>query len=188
MRDQNLSRETKQPQQPAAMLRERRMQRVQIQSTNGNPIRIGRSVSWLSRAVIAEFGSLWTPGGRLVHLTDKTGRNIYHDESWFRQHCDVFEPSPKLPDVAIYDRRKKLLMLITTVVKPCLIDSEQHDTLQRMLQNCRVRPLFVFAFRSRKDMTSLLDRFYWPSIAWAAEEPEHLIHFNGERFLMPHDH
>ena len=45
---------------------------------------------------------------------------------------------------------------------------------------------FVTAFPSRKPMQASLAQIGWESDVWIVEEPDHLIQFNGERFLGPY--
>jgi hypothetical protein len=46
--------------------------------------------------------------------------------------------------------------------------------------------VFVTAFSTREVMRSFLTQISWETEVWVAEDPEHLIHFNGERFLGPY--
>ena len=46
--------------------------------------------------------------------------------------------------------------------------------------------VFVTAFTSRDTMRSFLSHISWETEVWIAEAPDHLIHFNGERFLGPY--
>jgi len=36
-------------------------------------------------------------------------------------------------------------------------------------------------------MRKYLSTIAWETEAWCSEAPDHLIHFNGERFLGPYD-
>ena len=49
-----------------------------------------------------------------------------------------------------------------------------------------VRPVFVNAFKDRREFQNLLVEFPWQSSGWMADEPEHMIHFNGEHLLDPY--
>jgi len=39
---------------------------------------------------------------------------------------------------------------------------------------------------NRRTMQSFLSHIAWESEVWIAEDPDHMIHFNGERFLGPY--
>ena len=42
------------------------------------------------------------------------------------------------------------------------------------------------AFETRRSMQTFLSQLAWESEVWIAEDPDHMIHFNGERFLGPY--
>jgi len=44
----------------------------------------------------------------------------------------------------------------------------------------------VTAFETRKAMQAFLGQISWESEVWIGEDPEHMIHFNGGRFLGPY--
>ena len=46
--------------------------------------------------------------------------------------------------------------------------------------------LFVTAFETRRTMQTFVSHIAWESEVWIAEDPDHMIHFNGERFLGPY--
>ena len=46
--------------------------------------------------------------------------------------------------------------------------------------------VFVTAFETRRTMQTFVSHIAWESEVWIAEDPDHMIHFNGERFLGPY--
>lgn len=46
--------------------------------------------------------------------------------------------------------------------------------------------VFVTAFQPRRAMRTFALQIAWESEVWIAEEPTHMIHFHGERFLGPY--
>ena len=63
--------------------------------------------------------------------------------------------------------------------------------------SCSLSVLYIFnhssvvflvtAFPDRKIMSKYLCEISWETEVWIAEAPTHMIHFNGDRFLGPHD-
>ena len=45
---------------------------------------------------------------------------------------------------------------------------------------------FAAAFENRRTMQTFVSHIAWESEVWIAEDPDHMIHFNGERFLGPY--
>ena len=54
-----------------------------------------------------------------------------------------------------------------------------------LFAGCKAGMVFVTAFETRHTMQSFLSQIAWESEVWIAENPDHMIHFNGERFLGP---
>lgn len=55
--------------------------------------------------------------------------------------------------------------------------------LRRQLANCRADIVFATAFLNRKDLLRWVIDIAWKTETWMAGSPEHLIHFNGYKFL-----
>jgi hypothetical protein len=51
----------------------------------------------------------------------------------------------------------------------------------------RPAEVFVSAFLTRRAMLKYLEEISWETEVWVAGSADHLIHFNGERFLEPHE-
>jgi hypothetical protein len=58
--------------------------------------------------------------------------------------------------------------------------------LKSLFAGCKAGLVFVTAFESRRAMQSFSPLISWETEVWIAEAPDHLIHFNGERFLGPY--
>lgn len=63
------------------------------------------------------------------------------------------------------------------------ITIERRDSLLRMLKVRARDVVFVNAFLNRKEFQRLVHAFAWETVAWFAEDPGHMIHFNGDKFL-----
>ena len=55
-----------------------------------------------------------------------------------------------------------------------------------LFAGCKAGLVFVTAFETRRTMQSFVSHIAWESEVWIAEDPDHMIHFNGERFLGPY--
>ncbi len=55
-----------------------------------------------------------------------------------------------------------------------------------MFLRCKAGLVFVSAFPNRKTFTKYLEAISWETEVWVADNPTHLIHFNGTRFLGPY--
>jgi adenine-specific DNA-methyltransferase len=61
-----------------------------------------------------------------------------------------------------------------------------HNELKQLFQGSSKGLVFVTAFPSRQVMAKYLAEISWETEVWVADNPEHMIHFNGDRFLGPY--
>lgn len=66
------------------------------------------------------------------------------------------------------------------------VDGKRRKELKELFSGCKAGLVFVTAFSTRDMMRSFLTQLSWETEVWVAEDPEHMIHFNGERFLGPY--
>lgn len=92
----------------------------------------------------------------------------------------------KMPDVVIYFPEKDWLILVEAVTSHGPIDPKRHAELKTLFADSKIGLVFVTTFLTRKDLTKFLGQISWETEVWVAEAPDHLIHFNGERFLGPY--
>jgi adenine-specific DNA-methyltransferase len=78
-------------------------------------------------------------------------------------------------------------VLIEAVTSHGPVDIKRHNELKHLFRGSKAGLVFVTAFESRKAAFKYLTQIAWETEVWCADEPDHLIHFNGERFLGPYE-
>lgn len=59
---------------------------------------------------------------------------------------------------------------------------------EEAFKNCKVGLVYVTAFPDRAEFRKNVTNIAWETEVWIADNPDHMIHFNGNRFLgPPHD-
>ncbi len=58
--------------------------------------------------------------------------------------------------------------------------------LEEALATCKVGRVYVTAFPTRAEFRKNAADIAWETEVWIADNPDHMIHFNGGRFLGPH--
>ncbi|MBP8302760.1 MAG: restriction endonuclease [Phycisphaerae bacterium] len=140
----------------------------------------------LIKSVIEEFCPRFVPGGTIVYIGDAEDKFLHLDEGYLRR-LGVVVPAPaKMPDVVIHDTRHNWLLLIEAVTSAGPVDGKRRKELKELFAGCTAGLVFVTTFSSREVMRSFLKQISWESEVWVAESPDHIIHFDGERFLGPY--
>ena len=92
-----------------------------------------------------------------------------------------------MPDVVIHHEAKGWLLLVEAVTSHGPVDAKRRNELARLFRDVQVGLVYVTAFLSRSDMAKYVGEISWETEVWVADSETHLIHFNGERFLGPHE-
>lgn len=92
----------------------------------------------------------------------------------------------RLPDIIAYDAKRNWLLLVEAVHTSNPISSLRHHILETAAAECTAGIVYVSVFRDRKSFKAWSDQISWETEVWIADAPEHMIHFNGDRFFGPH--
>ena len=98
----------------------------------------------------------------------------------------TLDSAAKLPDVMIHDEAKNRLFLIEAVIEGSPVDENRRKELQDLFAGSKAHLVFVTAFETGSTMQTFVTHIAWESEVWIAEVPDHMIHFNGKRFLGPY--
>jgi hypothetical protein len=140
----------------------------------------------LIAAVVEAFGPTFVPGGHVLYLGDT-------DEKFIIDHNDVLiglgvniEEHGKMPDVVLYDAGRNWLVLIEAVTSHGPINPLRKEQLEALFGGSTAGLVFVTTFEDRQTWRKYAGEIAWETEVWIAEDPSHLIHYNGDKFLGPH--
>ena len=66
------------------------------------------------------------------------------------------------------------------------VDPKRYQELRKLFGASTAGLIFVTTFVDRKGLARYVEKIAWETEVWVAEDPDHLIHFNGDRFLGPY--
>jgi hypothetical protein len=167
--------------------RMRQLSRVPVRLPSGEEVTLSPGgQNPLIRKVIEEFCPRFVPGGTVVYIGDAENKFLHLEEAYL-QGLNVQIPAPaKMPDVVVHDGTQNWLLLIEAVMSAGPVDGKRRKELKELFRGCSAGLVFVTAFENRRMMTAFLTQISWETEVWIAEDPDHIIHFNGERFLGPY--
>ncbi len=166
----------------------RAMKHIPLKCADGQTVHLSPGEhSELIRQIVEVFGAHYAPGGRLIYAGDTGEKWGYFDKAALAELGVTVDTHGKMPDAVIYQSEKGWLLLCEAVTSHGPVDGKRRDELKRLFKACKVGLVFVTAFPSRAVMSKYLGEIAWETEVWCADNPSHLIHFNGERFLGPYD-
>ena len=143
--------------------------------------------SSLIKSIVEDFGARYAPGGLLVYIGDTRDKHAYFDEELLSGLEVTLGNHGKMPDVVIHLAEKNWLLLIEAVTSHGPVDSKRQGELGTLFEPCGAEIVYVSAFPDRHVFLKHAGVIAWKSEVWLADAPDHLIHFNGRRFLGPHE-
>lgn len=165
----------------------REMSMVSLDTSDGQVVKLSPGKhSQLIHAICREFGPRFVPGGALVYAGDTGEKWSYFNQPLLKSLGVDVDSHGKMPDVVIYFQKRNWLILAEAVTSHGPVDAKRHGELVKLFSKSKAGLVFVSAFPDRRTFTKYLESISWETEVWLADNPSHLIHFNGERFLGPH--
>lgn len=170
------------------------MNKIPVKLPNGKSIKLSPGKhNQLHADIIHEFCSRFIGApGEVLYIGDtassrKEGGKLMHLETKKLESLGVPAMShDKLPDVVVYDSEKKWLFLIEAVTSHGPVSPKRWIELEDAFKDCSVGLVYVTAFPDRTEFRKNAADIAWETEVWIADNPDHMIHFNGDRFLGPH--
>lgn len=140
----------------------------------------------LQRLIVAEFAPRFAQGAVVAYLGDTADKRLVLDAGLLKQLSIPEMSHDKLPDVVLYERDRNWLFLVEAVTSHGPVSAKRHAELEAMLTDCPAGRVYVTAFMDFAAFKRYASDVVWESEVWIAQFPDHMIHFNGERFLGPY--
>jgi DNA-cytosine methyltransferase len=141
----------------------------------------------LIKEAIDTFLPIYGYGAEVLYVGDADDRDLYKNSAKLSE-LGVFDlAADELPDVVAFSSHKQWLYVIEAVHSSGPVSREKHLKYRRLFEAASIGVVYVTAFATREKFRTFAADIAWETEVWIAAEPTHLIHFNGDRFLGPHD-
>lgn len=171
----------------ASYERARNLVKVPVTLPDGNRVQLSAGIhNELQRLVIEEFAPRFAKGSVVLYLGDTAKKRLIIADELLRSLGIVPMNHDKLPDVVFYDQTRKWLFLIEAVTTHGPVSAKRHAELEAMLKDCPASRVYVTAFLDFTSFKRYASDIVWESEVWIAAFPDHMIHFNGDKFVGPY--
>lgn len=139
----------------------------------------------LVTAILQEFAPRFLNDAHVLYVRDDSGA-VVHESGVLRSLGMTSNASAKYPDVILFSRELNWLFLFDIVISGVVIDEQRSAEIADLFSPATTGIVQMTVFRDRSTLAQHLEQINWQTEVWLADEPEHLIHFNGENFIGPH--
>lgn len=167
--------------------RKRDLEKIPVKLPSGTELNLSAGEhNVLQKLIIEDFLSRFGMGAEVLYIGDTSDKYLYMNSDVLEEIKFFTLEHEELPDVVAYCKDKNLLFLIEAVHSAGPMDEIRVIKLKKQLKTCTAIPIFVTTFLSRKEFRKWVEKIAWESEVWIADSPEHMIHFNGYKFLEIH--
>ncbi|MDC3418711.1 BsuBI/PstI family type II restriction endonuclease [Aquibacillus salsiterrae] len=138
----------------------------------------------LQKNIVEDFASIFAQGSELLYLGDTANKSlVVENEKLDKLNIPISHD--KLPDVLLYDEKKNWIFLIEAVTSHGPIGPKRVYELEKMFERCPAGKIYVTAFPDIRTFKQYAEDIAFETEVWFADMPEHMLHFNGDRFMGP---
>jgi hypothetical protein len=167
--------------------RKRNLTRVPVTLPDGSQVKLSPGgQNPLIKDIIEKFCPTFAPGGVILYIGDTENKFVHLETAGLTALGVTLDSAAKIPDVIVHDIKRNWLLLIEAVTSAGPVDGKRRKELKDLFTGCKAGLVFVTAFINRRAMQTFVSHIAWESEVWIAEDSDHMIHFNGERFLGPY--
>jgi hypothetical protein len=143
--------------------------------------------SQLIKEIIESFAPRFLPNATLLYVGDTGNKWGYFDKETFEKIGLQADEHGKMPDVIFYFAEKKWLVFVESVTSHGPIDSKRLIELQKLFPTSQMtdplEAVYISAFPNKQIFARFTSEIAWETEVWLADNPTHMIHFNGDKFL-----
>lgn len=172
----------------AQLTAKRAIKKIPVKITNGLTIELDDGPhNQVQKAIIEQFLPRFGYDAKVLYVGDTSEKLMHKFSSEMKSLGLNVADRGMLPDVVAFSEEKEWLYLIEAVHSSNPLNPERCIELRRsILRDCKYGVVFVTAFLDKKAFSKWLPQIAWETEVWLADVPDHMIHFNGDKFMGPH--
>jgi type II restriction enzyme len=140
----------------------------------------------LQKRVIEEFLPRYGFDADLLYVGDTADKYLFVNKELLENLGLPQIAHEDLPDILAYSKQRKWIYLIEAVHSFGPISETRLLHLKNITQKAKCDIVYVTAFNDVKTFKKFATEIAWETEVWIAENPDHMIHFNGGKFLGPY--
>lgn len=142
--------------------------------------------SELIKPMVEDMLPRFAPGCIVAYIDDTDHKHGSIDSRLLDELGITMQAREKAPDVIAWDSKRGWLFLMEAASTHGPIDVTRKVELEKLFHKQWDKVVLVSCFPDRKTMRQYLPDLAWETEAWCADTPDHLMHFDGSRFMGPY--
>lgn len=141
----------------------------------------------LIKSMVEEFCPRFAPGGQVLYIGDADSKTSNYNKELLSSLGINLDMHGKMPDLVVYQKDKNWLFLMEAVTTHGPVNPLRKKDLESLFGGSEAGIVYVSCFPNRRVLRRHLTDIAWETEVWLEDEPTHMIHFNGSRFMGPYE-
>jgi hypothetical protein len=139
----------------------------------------------LQKAIIEDFAPRYAKGAEVLYIGDTENKDLIKNHEALTAIGVRITDHDKLPDVVLYVPEKNWLYFVEATASVGPVSVKRMQEIEEMTTECSAGKVYVTAFPNKKTYKKFIDQLAWETEIWIADNPDHMIHLNGDKFIGP---
>ncbi|SES84758.1 BsuBI/PstI family type II restriction endonuclease [[Clostridium] polysaccharolyticum] len=139
----------------------------------------------LQKAILEEFAPRFAPDSECIYVGDTIKKDMVKNLNKLKKLGFEITLHDKMPDVVLYRKDKNWIYFVEAVTSAGPIDAKRIIEIEQMTKEVIAGKIYVTAFGDFRTYKKFSEDLAWETEVWIAENPDHMIHLNGDRFMGP---
>lgn len=166
------------------LLRKRDILKIPVRLPSGKSLELSLGLhNDLQKEIIEQFLPRFGSDCNVLYIGDTSNKSLYIEIESLKK-LNFFELShEELPDIIAYSEKNNWLYLIEAVHSSGPMTETRVLGLKKILKDCKAELIFITAFLTKAEFRKWMMDIAWETEVWTVDNPDHLVHFNGHKFL-----
>ncbi len=133
----------------------------------------------LEKEIIESFVAFHVPNPDFLYIGDTRKKMLYANEELLKTFGIELNVHARLPDIIVYSVKLDTIFAIESVTSVGPVEETRKVEIEGLFSRSGKPVICVTAFLDRHMFGKFSKTLAWGTFAWIAEEPKHLIRFNG---------
>ena len=153
---------------------------IEIVLPDGNKISLSPGEhNALEKEIIESFVAYHIPDPSFLYIGDARNKMLYSNAGLLKALGIELNVHNKLPDIIVYSQEHNTIFAIESVTSVGPVEEKRKTEIETIFEHSGKPVKCITAFLDRGAFGKFSRVLAWGTFAWIAEEPEHLIRFNG---------
>lgn len=169
------------------LARKRNINQIPVMLPDGKPLQLSLGDhNLLQKEIIEQFLPRFGSNCEVLYIGDTSNKMLHIDEPTLKE-LNFFKLShDQLPDIIAFSKKNNWLYLIEAVHSSGTMSEIRVHELKKLLKDIKAELIFITAFLTRAEYRKWSMDIAWETEVWMADNPDHLLHLNGHKFLGPY--